>query len=804
MRTQYYCKNENRREAVRAPIAPSLNGIDYLEVTAVDQKTLRVYFIHPLPGQANPVPAAVPALTTGDLLIEGGVRIKNIQIVSVNAIGNVLDVVVDNAGDFSTYTLRLVTSATNLLLPAGFDPQLSSVAFSFKVNCPTDFDCKTETFCLPKQWVAPEINYLAKDYSSFRRLMLDRLSLIMPGWQDRNAADIQMVLVEMLAYTADYLSYYQDAVATEAYLGTARRRISARRHARLLDYQVSDGVNARVWIAIEVDEAGAMEGQVLPSGTMLLTRGSDETIAIAESDLEKALNEGPTVFETMHEIKLWAAHNTISFYTWSDSECCLPTGSTQATLLDDPERSIDVGDVLLFEEVISPTTGSEADADLTHRHAVRLTKAKSTTDPLTTTPVLEIEWHADDALPFPLCLSAKIETAEGGLEVKETSIARGNILLADQGRTIASGLLSPDWVPDEGNYRPYLQSSPVTFRVSYEEDKAREDSATVALIQDPQKALPAVTLNDGEDTWSPRFDLLASDRFAPEFVVEVERDGSAQIRFGDDVMGKQPSAGTTFTATYRIGNGREGNIGAEALQRIVLFTGGITSVRNPMAAAGGTDGETLEEIRQYAPQAFRTQERAVTEADYMEVAERHSGVQKAAAMFRWTGSWHTVFVAVDRKGGYDVDAAFEEEIRSHLERYRMAGYDLEISAPVFVPLDIAMIVCVYPSYLQSDVQENLLEVFSSHAQANGGNGFFHSDNLTFGQPVYLSQLYKQAMDVKGIASVVITRFQQWGKNTNNEIENGVLTPASMEIVRLDNDPNFPENGQIVFTMQGGL
>src|SRR3712207_7620689 len=48
-------------------------------------------------------------------------------------------------------------------------------------------------------------------------------------------------LVELLAYTGDYLSYYQDAVATEAYLETARRRISVRRHVRLIDYPMHEG-----------------------------------------------------------------------------------------------------------------------------------------------------------------------------------------------------------------------------------------------------------------------------------------------------------------------------------------------------------------------------------------------------------------------------------------------------------------------------------------------------------------------------------------------------------------------------------
>ena len=83
--------------------------------------------------------------------------------------------------------------------------------------------------------ITPEIDYLAKDFWSFRQLILDRIALLSPGWVERNTADFGMVMVELLAYLGDYLSYYQDAIANEAYLGTARQRVSVRRHARLLD-----------------------------------------------------------------------------------------------------------------------------------------------------------------------------------------------------------------------------------------------------------------------------------------------------------------------------------------------------------------------------------------------------------------------------------------------------------------------------------------------------------------------------------------------------------------------------------------
>src|SRR5262249_57995500 len=98
----------------------------------------------------------------------------------------------------------------------------------------------------------PDIDYLAKDYQGFRRLMLDRLSLLAPGWTERSAADIGVMLVELLAYAADNLSYRQDAIANEAYLATARRRVSVRRHARLVDYALHDGCNARAWVQVRV------------------------------------------------------------------------------------------------------------------------------------------------------------------------------------------------------------------------------------------------------------------------------------------------------------------------------------------------------------------------------------------------------------------------------------------------------------------------------------------------------------------------------------------------------------------------
>ncbi len=868
MGTQYFCKSQRRRREVRRRDDLGLNGIDYLEVLDREaiplgsprQRTLLIFCIRPL---AAPV-------TADNVEIHGGVRVTPVGVEWVRPASEagsppdgtvsaaeqayfdalpdpdrVLVVRTDSDGDFSTYRLCLVSGDAPLV---GFDPPLTEVDFSFKVECPSEFDCAPEQVCPPEHEPAPPIDYLAKDYASFRQLMLDRLSVVMPEWTERHAADVGIALVELLAYAGDHLSYYQDAAGTEAYLGTARRRPSVRRHARLLDYEMHDGVNARAWVAVEVEDgvkdAPLAREDLTGQRTRFLTRVPSEGPAVAEEDLDRILaEEGPQVFEPTFDLELYDVHNEIFFYTWGDRECCLPKGATRATLRDapDPEDRLRLraGDVLIFEEVKSPATGQAADADPTRRHAVRLTRVVPeaeigagsppgaagdrlpgplTTDELFDQPIVEIEWAAADALPFPLCLSATIE--EGGEEelIEDLSVARGNVVLADHGRTIDGEELEPP--TGSRRYRPRLAERHVTQRVPFSAaDWAAAPagtgalSASAALEQDPRSALPAAELTSAEnEDWKPERDLLGSDRFDADFVVETESDGRAALRFGDNVFGKTPEARVALTATYRVGEGPAGNVGAEAVAHVVTTPGlGVTRVRNPLPASGGTAPESLDEVRLYAPQAFRTQERAVTEKDYAEVAERHPEVSRAVARRRWTGSWHTMFVTVDRAGGREVDDAFERELSAFLERYQLAGHDVEIEPPRFVPLDLALRVCVEAGHRRSDVKRALLETFSNRDLPDGRRGFFHPDNFTFDQPVYLSRVLAAAMAVPGVRWVDVDRtadppgrFQRWGEAPRMEIAEGLIDVGRLEIAVLDNDPNAPENGKLELFMEGGL
>ncbi len=672
--------------------------------------------------------------------------------------------------------------------------------------------------------------------------MLDRLALTVPGWSERSAADVGVTLVEMLAYAADNLSYRQDAIATEAYLHTARRRVSVRRHARLVDYHLHEGHNARAWVRFEV----AGNNLPLPHATALISRiaGAGAVLHPASRELAEALNAGATVFETVRDETLHADLNRFDFYTWGDDACCLPTGTLRATLRGH-HPLLTEGAALVLLETLSPTTGLAADAERSHRHVVRLTAVMPTQDPsgqlFDPTPVdapldvTIIEWHAEDALPFPLCIGTR---AFGDAPIAE---AWGNVVLADHGRSLRHnadrldatwqvprptlfaalaagappGCDPPPRVPLPPRFAPLLPEAPLSFGADLaallapppsDEDGFTPAARLAQLAARDARPLIALESELGIDTddWIAQRDLVGSGADATDFVVEIDDQRRARLRFGDDAHGQRPDEDTTFVARYRIGNGTAGNLGAGALAHVVSTdSAAFVAIANPLPAFGGTEAEDVEAARRDAPQAFRTQQRAVTADDYARAAEQRSEVQRAAASFRWTGSWHTVFVTADRSGGAAVDAPFERRLRRHLERFRMAGYDLEIDAPQFVALDIELHVCVAPEHFRAQVLAALREVLSAGVRNDGQLGLFHPDRFSFGEAVYLSPIIAAAQAVQGVESVKALRFQRLTRPSPTSLADGVIPIGRLEVAQLADDPNFRERGRLAIQIGGG-
>jgi predicted phage baseplate assembly protein len=316
--------------------------------------------------------------------------------------------------------------------------------------------------------------------------------------------------------------------------------------------------------------------------------------------------------------------------------------------------------------------------------------------------------------------------------------------------------------------------------------------------------------------WTVRPDLLSSGPEDANFVVEMDNRGVAWVRFGDGDLGRAVEPGMDFSATYRVGNGPQGNVGAESITLAVLRdkrSGASLLPRNPLPAEGGALRERMEEVKLFAPGAIRARlERAVIADDYARIVETHAAapgdarrprVQRAAATLAWTGSYYEVQVAIDQLGSSDADPAMLREVERLLYRYRRIGHDIRVAGAQYVPLAIELEVCVEPARLRADVKAAVQDVLSARVLPGGELGFFYPDSRTFGDGIYLSALIAAVQAVDGVASVRAVQFERAFEGPNGELESGVIRLGPLEVARLDADPSFPEHGVLGLQMRGG-
>ncbi|MBV9546201.1 MAG: baseplate J/gp47 family protein [Chloroflexi bacterium] len=307
----------------------------------------------------------------------------------------------------------------------------------------------------------------------------------------------------------------------------------------------------------------------------------------------------------------------------------------------------------------------------------------------------------------------------------------------------------------------------------------------------------------GDDLWTPVPDLLESGTFDQVFVVEVDEAGTGHLRFGDGVEGREapPLGPVALFATYRVGNGLAGQIGANALAHIVVAEPNPTEpwlqnlrITNPLAAIDGAEPETIDEVRVRGPQTASLQRRAVTEADYRAAALAVSGVAAAAASIRWSGSWSTVSVGIQGATD-DLTQRLLPRVSVALERLRLVGQDIDVRSPRYVGLDLGLQVTIAPGYFRNEVLDDVTGVLTSM--------FVQPGAFTFGTAVYLSMIYAQVAAVSGVLSVLATRFHPVGQPGAGELEAGLISLGSFDIARLASDPDHPELGVLRLSAIGG-
>ena len=96
------------------------------------------------------------------------------------------------------------------------------------------------------------VNLSTRDYAGYRTDMINQLKAKIPEYSDFSSSDMGIVLIELLAYQLDSLSYYIDKITNELFLDTAYEKESVSRLARMLGYEMAESTPAKYLQVFEI------------------------------------------------------------------------------------------------------------------------------------------------------------------------------------------------------------------------------------------------------------------------------------------------------------------------------------------------------------------------------------------------------------------------------------------------------------------------------------------------------------------------------------------------------------------------
>lgn len=642
---------------------------------------------------------------------------------------------------------------------------------------------------------SPVHDYLARDWLALRTALIEFIQREYPD-ADVSPADPDIAVAELFAHVGDVLHYRLDRTATEAYLESARLRTSVRRHVRLVDYRLGEAVSATTHVLVQPAAGGA--AVVVPTGAVAADAPGSPLAFTVETGLTAVPGKGE-----------------IPLYTWLGDVAELAAGATECVLVRprpaDPlgDGWLAAGDLLVFEVVDAsdrarqeawagraedwPVPGPAFREPLPSRaaHVVRLTAVEPLVDPLAPAlPLYTVRWSAAQALPrrYPVM----VDESAGAPEV---TVARANLVPAHHGR-LADGpdVLAPQGI---GAYAVLAAAAAPIAR--------RADGSAYRLDVD-------VVLPSGS-TVRPQLvpSLVEVADPALAYVLEPEDGRPPVLRFVTGAVGLLPPGGSTVRAAVEVGAGSDGNVPANALrvlERNLASPGQppqwqqLAAARNPVPATGGADPEPLDQARRDAPEAYvANPRRAVTPADHALFIGGQPGVQRAAAIREWSGSWPVIRTAVDLLTDPVVsDAQRLDALRAAADNVRMLGTEVAVVPGTPVGLFLQLTVCATPSVDAEALRRSILSLLRPGTPQRPG--FFHPDRLRMGSSVYVSAVIAAVAALPGVDRVEATEARRISDPPGVRLD--VLTVNPGEIPVLDDDPAQPSRGRLEVIVGGGV
>jgi hypothetical protein len=232
--------------------------------------------------------------------------------------------------------------------------------------------------------------------------------------------------------------------------------------------------------------------------------------------------------------------------------------------------------------------------------------------------------------------------------------------------------------------------------------------------------------------------IFEVDSTSKIYLIQEVKDEKYELLFGDGVFGKKLENNAVITVTYIITDGKDGN-GASSF----TFAGSVKNENDTIeipnntitistiqSAQNGSDIESIDSIRRFAPRLYSSQYRAVTTRDYETIIKSKiypetESVSVVGGEELTPPQYGKVLISIKPKNGTFVSDFNKQQIKNKLKQYSVAGVNPEIVdlKILYVEIDSS----IYYNYAQVSSVENLktkvIKSLNSYAQSTDLNAF---------------------------------------------------------------------------------
>lgn len=575
--------------------------------------------------------------------------------------------------------------------------------------------------------VKKDIRYLARDFGSLRQNLIDFAKNYFPNsYQDFNEASPGMMFLEMSAYVGDVLSYYTDVALQESMLLNATERQNVFNLAQSFGYRPKTAVAANVTIDVF---------QIVPS------IGSGAS-TIPDWNYAVAIEPGMTIG---HETNSAVEFRTIDYLDFRFSSSFDPTEVTVFEVDDITNTPT----FYLLKKSTRAVSGVMSTARFDFESPKPYDKIQ-----LTDTNIIEVLYAID---------------SDGNKWHNVPYLAQDTIFEP-----------VPNIPRNDRSLHIYRDETPYLLTLN----KVSRRFATRIYDDSSYELQFGAGVSDLDDEiLIPNPDLVGNSLAGIESSTSINIDPSNFLYTKS--YGLAPS-NTTLTVYYTRGGGVKDNVPSDTLTRLltksvvlddtgldsVLYNQVISSiaVTNSTPATGGSDGETIDEIRQNALASFASQNRAVTKEDYIiraySLPQKYGSIAKAYitkdTQLTDESIYNSERVSNDLALnfyvlGFDannnvttINEATKHNLKTYLNHHRMLTDAINIKDAYIINIGVEFDIISLPDQNGNQVILRCIDRLKK---------YFDIKKWQVNQPIIISNVYTELDKVEGVQTVVNVKFK---------------------------------------------